>query len=119
MYADDTKIWRQIFSQTDSEILNRDIAALELWASTNCMKFHPKKCKVVSMGHKDILFSNLPLFNYPYSITGEVLDYCEYEKDLGIHVHEKLHWSVQYSMLLSKANQQFNLLRRTCHFVNN
>ena len=119
LYADDTKIWRQIFSDTDSDILNDDIAALQLWASSNLMRFHPKKCKVVSICHKDKLLSVLPFYNFPYFIGDNVLDYCEFENDLGVHIHEKLNWNTQYNDLLSKATQRFNLLRRTCHFVNN
>ena len=119
LYADDTKIWRQISNDIDSDILNKDIDALNMWASDNLMRFHPKKCKVISVAHKDKGFSTLPFYNYPYVIGVEILDYCEYEKDLGIHVHERLQWSMHYTSLLAKATQQFNLLRRTCHFVKN
>ena len=119
LYADDTKIWRNINSEQDSVILNNDIAALEHWASSNCMRFHPNKCKVVSVSHKDRLLSALPFYNFPYCLSGIFLDHCESEKDLGIHIHERLSWSTQYSELLSKASQQFNLLRRTCYFVKN
>ena len=119
LYADDTKIWRSILSDMDSIILNNDIEALNKWASTNCMIFHPKKCKVVSIAHKDKNFSNLPFYNFPYCLSGVLLDHCESEKDLGLHIHEGLLWSVQYRELLAKATQKFNLLRRTCHFVKN
>ena len=43
LYADDTKIWRIISTEEDSNILNNDIAALEHWAFLNVMIFHPKK----------------------------------------------------------------------------
>ncbi len=53
-------------------------------------------------------------------MLGDVeLDFSQSEKDLGIHVHESLHWDPQISSLLAKATQRFNLLRRTCHFVKN
>ena len=119
LYADDTKIWRNIYSDEDSVILNNDIASLEHWASLNCMRFHPKKCKVVSVSHKDKLLSVLPFYNFPYCLSGVFLDHCESEKDLGVHIHERLSWSTQFSELLGKATQQFNLLRRTCYFVKN
>ena len=47
LYADDTKIWRQIISLNDHYILQNDINALHKWATKNKMKFHPDKCKVV------------------------------------------------------------------------
>ena len=45
LYTDDTKIWRRIVSYADCEILNRDIDALYIWATSNRMKFHPKNVK--------------------------------------------------------------------------
>ena len=44
LYADDTKIWREIETENDCFILNQDIAALHQWAEENYMKFHPDKC---------------------------------------------------------------------------
>ena len=49
LYADVTKIWRKITSEEDCIILNRDIDTLHTWAEVNGMKFHPKKCKVMSI----------------------------------------------------------------------
>ena len=48
------------------------------------MRFHPKKCKVVSIGHKHKTLSVLPFYNYPHIIGGELLDFCDSENDLGI-----------------------------------
>ncbi|MCP4458353.1 MAG: reverse transcriptase family protein, partial [Cytophagales bacterium] len=121
LYADDTKIWRTISSSADSVILDSDINALNNWASTNLMRFHPTKCKVVCVAHKNKTLSVLPFFNYPfsYSLGDNCLEFSEIEKDLGIHVHESLHWNLQTSSLIAKATQRFNLLRRTYHFVKN
>ena len=102
LYADDTKIWRHISSEADSEILNRDILALSNWASENYMKFHPKKCKVVAVAKKDKALSALPFFNYPYAFSRlEILDHVECEKDLGINIHENLNWLPHVNYLLS------------------
>ena len=60
LYADDTKIWRRIVSYADCEILNRDIDALHIWATSNRMKFHPKKCKVLSVSLKHPNYYILP-----------------------------------------------------------
>ena len=47
MYADDTKIWRNIIENDDHLILQRDIDYLFDWAIRNKMRFHPSKCKVL------------------------------------------------------------------------
>ena len=84
------------------------------------MRFNIKKCKVLSINHfnKD-LFSELPFFLFPYHINGTLLDYANEEKDLGIIITNKFSFTTHQNEILSKAIKQFNLLRRTCHFVNN
>ena len=84
------------------------------------MRFHAKKCKVLSINHFHYnLFSELPFFLFPYQIDNALLDYCTEEKDLGIIITSKFSFSNHQHVVLSKAINQFNLLRRTCHFVKN
>ena len=44
---------------------------------------------------------------------------CDKYCDLGIHINKKLNWATHHDILLSKATNIFNLVRRTCHFVKN
>ena len=44
LYADNTKIWREIRSYSDCVTLNNDIKSLNNWAERNKMKLHPTKC---------------------------------------------------------------------------
>ena len=48
-----------------------------------------------------------------------MLDYSNEEKDLGIIVTKKFSFTNHHNEILSEATKQFNLLGRTCHFVNN
>ena len=41
LFADDTKIWRDIKSEADCEILQKDINTLTTWSRKNKMSFHP------------------------------------------------------------------------------
>ena len=52
LYADDTKIWRNILSESDNIVLQNDVNYLNNWSIENKMCFHPKKCKVVSVAHR-------------------------------------------------------------------
>ncbi len=61
----------------------------------------------------------LPEIQYFYSLGDKIIDYCESEKDLGIHINGTLNFSYHADMLYAKANQRFGLLKRTCHFVKN
>ena len=52
LYADDTKIWRQMNTYNDCNALQNDITILECWCRRNKMKFHPNKCKVLQIALK-------------------------------------------------------------------
>ena len=125
LYADDTKIWRPIYANIDHDILQKDIDNLNDWAIKNKMKFHPQKCKVVSLCSRDSPLntrSSLGIFTFPftqfhYTIGGDPLEYTDSEKDLGVLINPSFDFNDQINALISKANQQFGLLRRTCHFV--
>ena len=117
LYADDTKIWRKINSSIDEKILQRDIDALCTWSKKNKMKFHPKKCKVLSVSTCNRPFYVLPSDRFVYSLNNECLDYVDMEKDLGVHVTSKLNWKEHITYVCSKANRMLGLIQRTCHFV--
>ena len=49
LYANDTKIWRQINYSEEHFILHGDIDKLSDWSYSNKMKFHPSKCKALGV----------------------------------------------------------------------
>ena len=114
MYADDTKIWRRIYTADDHYILQRDINHLLNWADRNMMTFHPDKCKTLAVtnGHR-------PQNDFIYSLSDKVIEYTPLEKDLGVHVNGKLNWNEHSDIIYSRANQRLGLLKRTCDFVRN
>ena len=120
LYADDTKIWRAIKSEEDCLQLQQDINSLIEWARINCMKFHPKKCKILTLSHKyKTPFSHLPFATFQYTMSDVVLDYTDTQKDLGILINNKFKWNDHCASILAQAINKFNLMRRTCHFVKN
>ena len=121
MYADDTKIWRKIISENDHAILQSDIDYLYNWSLHNKMKFHPLKCKVVSVANRPPpLLDVLPNIQYFYTLgdIDTIIDYADGERDLGVDINVRLNYSEQCDRLIAKANQQFGLTKRTCFFVN-
>ena len=132
LYADDTKIWRNIVNYDDHEALQKDISSLLAWANANKMKFHPNKCTILSLTYKRppnmLTFSyknhqvvSIETFKFPfYYYLGHIcLYYVKSEKDLGVYVNSKLKWSEQCKALLTKANYKLGLIKRTCAFTNN
>ena len=119
LYADDTKISRPISTGSDISRLQKDIEYLHDWSLRNKMKFHPDKCKVLSVKGKihEPLLSVLPFYQFVYSLGGVLLDYASSEKDLGVEVTSTFDWKEQCSKVLSKANQKLGMCRRNCYFV--
>ena len=52
-----TEIWRSIKNEEDIAQLQRDINILYFWSLNNKMKFHPDKCKVLTIIHKPFLLA--------------------------------------------------------------
>ena len=116
LYADDTKIWREIHSKADNIILQHDINTLNSWALVNKMRFHPSKCKVLPVSRK-----RQPKLDkrFVYQLNNVNLVYCHTEKDLGVHVTSKLNYTDHCNKLYSKASARLGLNKRTCCFVTN
>ena len=117
LYADDTKIWRPITADIDHTILQSDIDHLNNWALANKMNFHPKKCKIVSIHNRPSPLAMLPFTIFQYNLGRNLLDYADSEKDLRVVINPAFSFNDQCENLLTKANQQYGLVRRTCHFV--
>ena len=120
LYADDTKIWRQISGYNDSVTLQSDIDELYKWSITNKIYFNSSKCKAVTITNKkDNILYSLPLVKFHYMLGDSIIDYTMSEKDLGIIVTSNLHWKEHIDMLLSKASARLGLVKRSSFFVNN
>ena len=120
LYADDTKIWRQMQSEIDCKLLQNGIDRLEIWCKTNQMRFHPEKCKVVSIASNGngLAYLRLLLFSrFSYALGNNMLNYEKSEVDLGITINEQFTWSDHHLKILPKASQMLGLIKRTCHFL--
>ena len=56
-------------------------------------------------------------YQYHYYLAGNLLKYADSEKDLGVYINENFSFTEHCESILIKANQQYGLLKRTCHFV--
>ena len=119
--TDDTKMWRQIDSHRDCKILQKDITALNEWCIQNKMKFHPDKCKVLTVSNNEtpLFIDVLPFTTTTFYLIGQdIIDYTDSQKDLGIYINTKLDWTEHQTFILNKAHQMLGLTKRTCHFIN-
>ena len=119
LYADDTKIWRDILSSDDHYILQSDIDKLYDWSTANRMNFHPRKCKVLSVTLQRNVLDGLPFSTFFYELNNTIIDYVTSQMDLGVDINGKLLWGPHCNGLVAKANARLGLLKRTCHFTTN
>ena len=109
LFADDTKLYREIQNDHDKEILQNDLNELMDWSVKWQLPFNIEKCKVLHLG------KNNP--KHKYSIksgtNNEVLlQEVEEEKDLGIKFDSQLNFKQHIAECVSKANQRIGLIRR-------
>ena len=52
MFADDTKLWITLKSETDSATLQTDLDSFTAWSNRWLLKFNASKCKLMHIGHK-------------------------------------------------------------------
>ena len=84
------------------------------------MKFHPDKCKVLTVSNNEtpLFIEVLPFTTTFYLIGQDIIDYTDSQKDLGIYINTKLDWTEHQTFILNKAHQMLGLTKRTCHFIN-
>ena len=118
LYADDTKIWREINCWNDHQILQNDINSLHSWAAINKMKFHTHKCKVLQVCKNECrLDSILPFLIYFYTLGDTILEYTESEKDLGVLVKSNMSWDDHCLSIFNVAISRMGMVKRVCHFT--
>ena len=112
LFADDTKVFREIKFPQDKEILQVDIDNLVNWSDTWLLKFHPDKCKVMSIGHKSTVDDS-----ELYKMGAHNLDYSENEKDLGVYIDNKLTFESHINNAVNKANRIMAIARKTYDYM--
>ena len=108
MFADDTKMIREISNVQDNLSLQSDIDAMLTWSVDNKMFFHSGKCKVLGLGyHKS---------EFVYKMREVELERVPFEKDLGVIFDDSLSFEKHISEKTNKANKVVGIIRRTfCH----
>ena len=113
MFADDTKVYRNIVSEEDGELLQRDIDQLAHWADTWQLRFDAGKCKVLHIRRNNQGFQyTMPIANVRVELETTVL-----EKDLGINVDPELKFSQHIERKVNKANKVLAMIRRSYEFI--
>ena len=103
-FADDTKIVRIVEDSQDCIKHQGNIDKLEGWGDKWKMEFNIGKCKVMHIGHGNLKFG--------YTMNGQWLEECDYEKDLGVLIDKNLKSSRQVLGARNKANRMLGFIAR-------
>ena len=106
MFADDTKIFREIKTLGDASSLQEDLGKLATWSQSSGLLFNEAKCKAqhVTRKTKPILSS--------YKLNNTPLKLYAAEKDLGVWISKDLTWYKPVNEQSLRANKLLRYLKR-------
>ena len=107
LFADDAKLFN---TTINSNVIQEDLTSLEQWSAKWQLRFNADKCKVLHIGNNNDKRSDYTMSSGD-SITQ--LDTVDSEKDLGIHVDNKLKFQSHVEKQCKKANRILGLIRRS------
>ena len=110
IFADDTKVYRNVSTQEDRRLLQSDLDAVSRWSDIWQLPFNADKCTVLHIGSRNPENS--------YALNGLQLSKTESEKDLGIYVDPDLRFRRQAAGAVAKASQVLALIRRSFQAIN-
>lgn len=111
LFADDTKVFKIIERDNDSEILQQDLERMEKWSEDWLLKFHPEKCKYINVRKRK------EASNRKYRLLGHEIGRIEHEKDIGVIVDEELSFERHAHEKINKATSIFAAIRRTFKYL--
>ena len=110
LYADDAKIYKQIFNRQDKDNFQHDLTKLNSWADNWLLKLNIVKCKKVSFGRHIEGTEH-------YSIANVELENVESIKDLGVTFDSHLKFEIHISDKINKAYSILGIIRRNFKFL--
>ena len=107
VFADDSKLHKNISSPSDSERLQEDLCAVVRWAVANNMELNESKFQLLQHGKN-------PDLKQPYSLpSGASISSDEVVKDLGVFVDKDLSWRQHITRKSSEAANKAGWVLRT------
>ncbi len=112
LFADDSKIWREIKEEEDKHILQSDLMKMKEWSIKWMLEFHPDKLKHLHIS------SSWDEEEFVYYVGDDPAKKVGKEKDLGVTVDYLLNFENHMSTKVKKANSMMGMIRRTFQFLN-
>ena len=110
LFADDTKL----YGRNCGSSLQEDLTKLVDWTKMMQMNFNASKCKVMHLGKQNLCI--------PYTMMNKNNEPCQLErtsveKDLGVHIDDKLSFQQHIVNQVNKANRALGALKHTFKYI--
>ena len=105
LLADDTVMYLALDKQDNSEILHKNIEAIERWEKLWSMSFNPSKCQVIHVTRRKTPFQT------KYNLHCCVVESVPSAKYFG-HFNRRLKWTDHINVIPKKANPTLGFLKR-------
>ena len=112
LYADNTKIFREIKDDLDREKLQEDIYSMNEWSERWLLRFHMDRCKTMHIGNNN---SKPMSYKLKPGISG--MDITTSEKDVGVIIDNKLSFDMHTAEKVNKANSVVGAIRRSFEYL--
>ena len=103
LFADDTKLYRQIMNIMDCDILQDDLNEFSAWSKIWLIKFNAIKCIVLRIREA---------IKYIYTLDGVNLESVDCQKDLGVTISKSLKPATHIDIITKKAYQKIGMIKR-------
>ena len=115
MYANDTKLYREIKTIEDQRILQKDLDTLTKWSEVWLLKFHPEKCYnlTIGIGEGEESSYHMMIDNVKDKMTK-----IEEIKDIGVIIDSNLKFEKHINAKIVTANKILGIIRRRYLFLN-
>ena len=108
IFADDTKIYRSIQSNSDELTLQQDLQQVEQWSKVWKLSFNTTKCQVLRMGSSKFQ-TNRPAYQLNEVSLANVTE----QRDLGVLMDGELDFDKHVNNCIHKAYASWAIIRRT------
>jgi hypothetical protein len=106
LFADDLLLYRTVNTNSDSQMLQKDLTTLQNWSDKWQLKFNAKKCYTLHI-HK-----RSSTYKASYILNGHTLEQSESQPYLGVDIQHNLKWHNHINKITSKGNQMLAFVRR-------
>jgi hypothetical protein len=112
LFADDAKLYKHIYSEQDSIVLNESCQKLFKWCENWLMNINIDKCKVLSFAHNK---NEIIHFDYGFNIKDGnfmKLEHVDNFSDLGVVMDSELTFENHIYNKINMANKMLGIINR-------